>query len=238
VSDPFDRYAGDYEGAVERSIAFAHVGHEMFIKAKARVLLHTVDRHLGTPGGKSFLDVGCGVGAMQRYVAPVAGFSAGVDTSADSIEAAKMASPGSELAGYEGSVLPYPDDRFDVTFAVNVVHHVDPPDRPIFAAELARVTRPGGLVIVFEQNPLNPLTRLAVARCDFDEGVVLTGRSGVRRLLTGNGLGIVDARYVLFFPVDAGLARRLEDFLGWLPLGAQYMVAGRKPQSNATTTTS
>ena len=52
---------------------------------------------------------------------------------------------------------------------------------PAFVAELARVVRPGGLVVVFEHNPLNPLTRLVVSRVTFDDGVRLL-RSGERRL--------------------------------------------------------
>jgi SAM-dependent methyltransferase len=227
--DPFDRYeqASDYEAAVAESIAFAHVGHEMFIEAKALALFDAVRRHVGTAEGLDYLDVGCGVGAMQRYVAPVAGRSVGIDTSAESIGAARRDHPDADLQAYDGVVVPFDDDSFDVTFAVNVVHHVEPPDRQSFARELLRVTRPRGLTVVFEQNPYNPLTRLAVARCAIDEGVVLATRRTIRRLLEEAGGLVVDARYVLFFPVDRGLARSVEAKLGWLPLGAQHYVAAR-----------
>lgn len=227
MTDPFDDYGdrGDYEAAVADSIAFAHVGHEMFISAKARSLLALVRHRFGRVDGLSFLDVGCGVGAMQRYIAPVAARSVGIDTSGSSIEAARRAHPGSELVAYDGSRIPFGDGEFDVTYAVNVLHHVKPSERAAFAAELLRVTRTGGLVAVFEQNPFNPLTRLAVARCAFDEGVVLASRRRVLDLMEAAGGHVVESRYILFLPLDRGWARRFEDGLGWLPLGAQHLVA-------------
>jgi SAM-dependent methyltransferase len=233
--DPFDRYeeASDYEAAVAQSIAFAHVGHEMFIEAKALALVEVVERLLGTTTALDFLDVGCGVGAMQKYVRPVARRSVGIDTSAESIAAARRQHPESELSAYDGERIPFDDASFDVTFAVNVVHHVDPPERARFAAELSRVTRASGLVVIFEQNPLNPLTRLAVARCAFDEGVVLWGRGRIEELVAGTGGTVVDRRYILFFPIHRDWARSIERRLGWLPLGAQHMVAARPGHSKA-----
>lgn len=228
-TDDEDRF-GDhdrYETAIEQSIAFAHVGHEMFIEAKALALVDVVERRCGSAVGLDYLDVGCGVGAMQTYVAPVAERSVGIDTSAESIRAATDRHPDTTFQVYEGDRIPFEDATFDVTFAVNVVHHVEPEDRPGFAEELVRVTRPDGLVVVFEQNPINPLTRLAVARCAFDEGVVLTGRRGVERMMEGAGASVLERRYILFFPIEARWARSIEARLGWLPLGAQHMVASR-----------
>jgi SAM-dependent methyltransferase len=120
--------------------------------------------------------------------------------------------------------LPYDSGSFDVAFAVCVLHHVDPAARRQFTAELARVTRPGGLTVVFEHNPFNPLTRLAVARCEFDEGVELLRRRELQRLLAP-ALREVESRYLLFVPWRA---ERLERALGGVPLGAQYYVASTR----------
>lgn len=230
-ADEADRF-GDhqrYESAVEQSIAFAHVGHEMFIEAKALALVDAVERHCGAPAGLDFLDVGCGVGAMQRYVAPIARRSVGIDTSSESIDAAVARHPDTEFILYSGESIPFQDASFDVVMVVNVIHHVEPLERAAFASELMRVTKPSGLVVVFEQNPLNPLTRVAVSRCEFDEGVTLTAKPGVERLLRAAGADVLETRYILFFPVDRPWARAAERRLGWLPLGAQYMVAaGRR----------
>ena len=90
------------------------------------------------------------------------------------------------------------------------------------------MVRPGGLVVVIEHNPMNPLTRMAVARCDFDEGVELASRKEARRLFVARGLQPVEHPYILFFPWRGNAPRRVERWLTWLPFGAQYIVAGRK----------
>jgi hypothetical protein len=86
--------------------------------------------------------------------------------------------------------------------------------------------RPGGLVCVIEHNPLNPLTRLAVSRCEFDRDAVLLGAGKARKLMAAGGLREIGARYFLLLPWDATPARRLEGALGHLPLGAQYAAFG------------
>ena len=81
---------------------------------------------------------------------------------------------------------------------------------------------------VFEHNPLNPLTRLVVARCEFDEGVQLLPTREVRDLLAEAGLQPIERRYILFFPWRASFLQRLEARLAALPLGAQHLTAARR----------
>ena len=42
--------------------------------------------------------------------------------------------------------LPYPDERFDVVIAANVIHLLDEPEKAL--QELSRVCRPGGRIIL------------------------------------------------------------------------------------------
>jgi hypothetical protein len=93
-------------------------------------------------------------------------------------------------------------------------------------SEMRRVVRPGGLVCVIEHNPLNPLARLAVSRCEFDRDAVLLGAGTTRKLMAASGLREIDARYFLLLPWDASSARRVENALGNMPLGAQYAAFG------------
>jgi hypothetical protein len=83
--------------------------------------------------------------------------------------------------------------------------------------------------VVFEHNPLNPLTRYAVSRCELDEDAVLLGARAVRELLAGAGLAVGERAHLLFFPWAGGPWRWLEGKLRGVPLGAQYFVAGEKP---------
>lgn len=145
----------------------------------------------------------------------------------EAVAVAADTNPAATYQAYDGTRLPFDDDSFDLAFAICVLHHVEPVDRAAFVAEAARVVRPGGLVAVFEHNPWNPLTRVAVDRCEFDEGVTLLPRREVARLLADAGLTVEQRRYLLFLPVDAGWAHRADRALAWLPLGGQHQVVAQ-----------
>jgi SAM-dependent methyltransferase len=227
-SSKFDAYRDTYNEEVQQSIAFAGQDHEFFVRQKAKRLLEVVERRLGPPQDLRFLDVGCGVGLTDRFLAPAVGTLDGADVSEEAIERAAADNPDVAYRAYEGSALPYDEETFDVVFAMCVLHHVPPQDWSAFVDDLARVTCPGGLLVVFEHNPLNPLTRLAVSRCAFDDDAVLVTRRDLARLLESRSLKIVDSRYILFFPRSSPRTEALEHRLAWLPLGAQHLVAGRR----------
>ena len=92
---------------------------------------------------------------------------------------------------------------------------------------MQRVTRPGGIVVIAEHNPLNPLTRYVVGRCEFDGDAVLLSRRETDRTLRSAGLSEFECRYILFFPWRGSGLRRLELSLGRVPLGAQYLVTAK-----------
>ena len=222
----FDRYGDSYEAAVDDAIGFAGQEHGFYVDAKARRLLELSRRRLGR-ADVAALDVGCGPGLTDVRVLPHLGSLHGVDVSAPMVERARKANPSASYEVYDGRRLPFDDGRFDLTFAICVLHHVERPDRPGLVAELGRVTRPDGLVAVFEHNPLNPLTRHVVRTCEFDKGVELLGRRELAGLLDDAGLELVDTEYLLFFPWRGRPFAALERALRSVPLGAQYVVAGR-----------
>ena len=95
-----------------------------------------------------------------------------------------------------------------------------------FLAEMARVTRPGGIVAVFEHTPLNPVTRKVVRDCVFDENAVLLRACPLASRMRRAGLSVAEIRQILFLPVAAPAWLRLERrLLAKIPLGAQYFVA-------------
>jgi SAM-dependent methyltransferase len=144
------------------------------------------------------------------------------------LEEASRANPWAHYRHYDGRHLPFEDGSFDLSFAICVLHHVEPLDRGAFAVEMARILRPEALAVVFEHNPYNPLTRKAVNRCDFDRGVILLSRRQATKVLQTGGLDVVDAEYIIFSPWKHEVLRRAERGLRWLPLGAQYVVAATK----------
>jgi SAM-dependent methyltransferase len=225
MSAKFDRYQSTYSDAVNRSISFAGAHVDFFTQLKADDIAALVRRRLGRKDEVSALDFGCGSGLTDALVAPRVGRLTGVDVSAALIESARTANPGVDYIHYDRERLPFEDGTFDLAFAICVFHHIDPPDRAAVTAELARVLRPGGLVAIYEHNPLNPLTRLAVSRCEFDDGVELLPRSETKGMLRAAGLAPVEWRYVAFFPWRGRAFRAVERVLARLPFGAQYVVA-------------
>ena len=225
----FDRYADSYRDAVEESIAFAGGDAARYVGAKARMLVELAARRVGAPEELDALDVGCGPGETDAFLEGSFGSLSGVDLSGEMADRAASRNPWASYSSYgRGEPLPYDDASFDLSFAICVLHHLPPAERAGFVAEMRRVTRPGGLVAVFEHNPYNPLTRKAVRDCPFDQDAVLLSRSEARRRLAGAGLVEAEAPFIIFFPREGGLRSRLERRLGWLPLGAQYYVAGRR----------
>jgi SAM-dependent methyltransferase len=224
----FNRYRDSYRDAVQDSLALPGAEAEFFVRAKAR---HLVDlaNELGNPGRLEVLDVGCGIGGTDQFLEGRFATLAGVDIASELVKEAAKRNPWAVYRSYsEMEPIPHEDQSFDLTFAICVLHHVPPADRGRFVAEMVRVTRPGGLVAIFEHNPWNPLTRRSVRNCEFDKGVVLLSRRDTKRLMERQGLGVVRAPYIVFFTRDGRLLRQVERGLASLPAGAQYYVAGRK----------
>lgn len=224
----FNEYTEGYSDRVNKAVSFSGKEHDFFLEAKARHLIGIAQRHFSRTSGLAVLDVGCGVGLMERFLAPHFGKLQGVDIATESIEEARRNAPGVQFQEYDGSTLPFGDGEFDIAFAVCVVHHVPPARWERFLAEMLRVVKPGGLIALFEHNPWNPLTRLVVSRCEFDRDAVLLTAGTARRLLRGIGLRSTEHRYILFLPWRTRIYGAFERAFSWLPLGAQYYILGKK----------
>jgi SAM-dependent methyltransferase len=226
----FDEYSDGYRDAVEESISFVGANLDFFTQAKAEALIELVRDRIGDPTRASFLDVGCGPGETDRLLGGRVGRLAGVDVSDRMIGRASRLNPWAEYRGFApGGPLPFEEASFDVCFAISVLHHVPPPERAGLIDGMKRVIRPGGLLAVFEHNPFNPLTRRAVAGCEFDRDAELLRSHEARRLLREAGLPNPGRRYILFFTRTSELLRGIERRLGWLPLGAQYVAFAQRP---------
>lgn len=100
--------------------------------------------------GKRVLDLGCGNGYVLSHYARHGAAVDGVDLTDAAVRLARerFALLGLEgtFARIDGATLPFPDETFDLACSMGVLHHV--PDPSPLVAELHRVLRPGGQLIV------------------------------------------------------------------------------------------
>lgn len=221
----FDGYRDSYEAEVQRSIAFSGLSHDFFLQAKVDFLAGLFAQRFGAEA-PALLDVGCGVGRLHPALRPLTRRLIGCDVSGESLGRARAENPFAEYRAGDGTTLPAQAGSVDVALATCVVHHVPPAAWTGFVAEMRRVVRPGGLVVLIEHNPWNPGTRLAVERCPFDHDAVLLSARRARALLAGSGCGAVESAHILLMPTAARFARALERRLARLPAGAQYVAWG------------
>jgi SAM-dependent methyltransferase len=221
----FDRYADNYRTEVDRA---AGVSVEGLAGEKARLILHVLSGVLGSPDRLRVLDIGCGIGLVEQELEQKVADLWATDMSEKSVEIAKTRAPATRFIHSGGDTLPFDSGSFDAAFTICVIHHVPPAARAKFIGEMLRVLRPGGVAIIFEHNPLNPMTQFIVSRCAFDEDAILLRCRESERLLTEGGATVAGRRYVGFSPIRHAVVERMERSLGWLPAGAQYCVWGTK----------
>ncbi len=107
-----------------------------------------VDRY---GAGGDVLECGCGTGLILERIARFARTTRAIDLSPGMLDRAR--GRGLEVQQASVTAIPFEADRFDVTCAFKVLAHV--PDIGRALAEMARVTRPGGVVVAEFYNPVS-----------------------------------------------------------------------------------
>jgi ubiquinone/menaquinone biosynthesis C-methylase UbiE len=229
----FDQHAGDYSAVMDSTVGWTGQDHDFFNASKARLLTRLARAQFGDIGKIQAIDIGCGVGLIDRFLVPSIPNLHGIDVSAQSIERAQRNCPEASFRSFDGKHIPYADGAFDMAIATCVMHHVPPQDWPAFMTEMARVLKPGGLAVVIEHNPLNPVTRHMVTHHEFDRDAVMLSLGTCKKLFRGANFKIAKARFTTFVPFALPFLDQIEGLLGPLPLGAQYFLAGLKPAESA-----
>ncbi len=226
----FDRFADEYRALHQANIAASGEPPEYFAEYKIKDLKRLVSVDVRRDAGGHFLDFGAGVGTSVPFFRehlPAATLTC-VDVSLRSLEIGVGRFGGrANFVAFDGVRLPFANGAFDGAFAACVFHHIGASEHERLFSEIRRVLRADGHVMIYEHNPLNPLTRRVVNTCPFDENAVLVGARTLKARLDSAGFKQSRIRYRVFFPRALRWLRPLEDLIGWLPLGAQYYVCGR-----------
>jgi SAM-dependent methyltransferase len=100
---------------------------------------------------RAVLEVGCGTGLLLERIARFAATARGIDLSPGMLEKARAR--GLDVVEGTATHLPFPDATFDVTCSFKVLAHV--PEIGLALREMARVTRPRGVVLAEFYNPMS-----------------------------------------------------------------------------------
>jgi ubiquinone/menaquinone biosynthesis C-methylase UbiE len=231
----FDDYAAEYDAGMDNAVkGLLGDSADAYIGVKLNWLLRRFPDLRDKASDFRLLDYGCGAATMLRLIAEADLHLdlSGCDISSGMLQEASRRWPDStprpDLQVQNGARTPYVDGAFDLILISAVLHHVLPEDRPDVYAELYRVARSGAHLVVFEHNPLNPVTRYVVAHTPIDRNAILLRAAEVTSSLSQAGFRDVNTGYLMFFPPRLGTLAGLEPALSWLPLGAQYAVVGHK----------
>jgi SAM-dependent methyltransferase len=210
----FDRYADSYDAAHRDNIAITGEDPAYFARYKRDFLV----RVLGPGFTEPLLDFGCGIGNLTGLLAETFASVHGYDPSAKSVA---IAATRTDRATFHADLAPLPRSHFGGVVLANVLHHVPRLSRAALLRDVVELLAPGGRLVVFEHNPLNPLTRWAVATCPFDEEAELLWPWETTGLLARAGLRGVRRDFIVFFPRRLARLRPLEPRLRLFPAGAQ-----------------
>lgn len=195
--------------------------------------------------GASVLEAGCGTGLLLERVARFAGEAWGVDLSAGMLAQARARRLDVVQASVEA--VPFPAERFDVVYSFKVLAHVERIREAL--AELGRVTRRGGYLLLEFYNPWSlrglikrwkPPSAISARTTDeavftrYDDLAAVRGYlpAGVD-VVTVRGVRVVTpfARLYSVPPLArllGGLERRVADFPGLRRLGGFLIVVAQK----------
>jgi ubiquinone/menaquinone biosynthesis C-methylase UbiE len=168
--------------------------------AAAAALAERVREFVLPQGTERVVDVGTGAGALALALAPLVQEVVGVDRVPELLALAReraSAFGNVELVEADAAALPFPDSFFDLAATMRTLHHVPRPELVI--AELTRVTRRGGRVLVIDQlGPVDPLESFAVDRFERARDSAhtrLLPEIDLRHLFEANSLVLLRERY-------------------------------------------
>jgi demethylmenaquinone methyltransferase / 2-methoxy-6-polyprenyl-1,4-benzoquinol methylase len=147
VAAMFDGVAGRYD-LTNTVISF---GQDRYWRRATRSALRL-------RSGDRVLDVGAGTGVSTAELGRDGVWAVGTDISLGMLRAGRRSRPDVPLLAGDALALPFPDATFDAVTISFALRNVADTDAAL--AELARVTRPGGRLVVCEfSTPTNPAFR-------------------------------------------------------------------------------
>lgn len=141
------------ERAVDEARAYDRWFDRAWGRYSSRVETRSLRRAVGPVAGGSVVDVGCGTGRFAEPLGHQAGMLIGLDPDRAMLTIARTRLAVPPVVG-DALALPFRDASFDVVVAITVLEFVTDPAAAV--AELARVARPGGRLVIGALNTHSP----------------------------------------------------------------------------------
>jgi demethylmenaquinone methyltransferase / 2-methoxy-6-polyprenyl-1,4-benzoquinol methylase len=176
-------------------------------------------RALDLRPGEKVLDLGAGTGVSTEEMARSGAYAVGADLSLGMLAAGRRARPGVPLLAGDALALPFADGTFDAVTISFALRNVVDPDGAL--RELARVTRPGGRLVVSEfSHPTAAPFRTVYL------GYLMRALPEVARRVASNPDAYVYlAESIRAWPDQAGLAARI-GATGWEAVAWRNLTGG------------
>jgi SAM-dependent methyltransferase len=157
---------------------------------------------LGLRPTGSVLDVGCGTGALASRLRGLGYAVTGVDPSEGMLGVMRARAPEVRAVQASGTELPFEPDSFDVVLSVATFHHIaEPAAVRGTLAEMTRVSKPGGRILIWDHNPRNPYWSRLMARVPQDTGEErLIPEAELLEGLVGAGAQVLEIERLGFVP--------------------------------------
>jgi ubiquinone/menaquinone biosynthesis C-methylase UbiE len=142
VENDYDSFAEAYTAETEANLTNGYYARPAIVELA------------GDVSGRQILDAGCGSGPLFAALRDRGAIVTGFDSSTKMVELARQRL-GADAALHVadvGSPLPFPDGAFDDVIASLVLHYLEDWTAPL--AELRRVLRPGGRLIMAVNHPI------------------------------------------------------------------------------------
>ncbi len=184
--------------------------------------------------GLRILDIGCGGGLLTEPLARMGADMVGADAGAANIEAARTHAEAQGLAidwrATTAEALAESGETFDVVVAMEIVEHVA--DLPLFLREIARMVRPGGLLLLATMNRTLKSFALAIVGAEYILRWLPPGThtwskfvtpKELSRAVEATGLEVEDACGMVFDPLCGKWSLKNGD------LDVNYLMVARRP---------
>jgi ubiquinone/menaquinone biosynthesis C-methylase UbiE len=154
----------------------------------------------------------------------------GIDPSSKSIKDAQYNYPAINFSinSEDSTTLAFEDSTFDMIFSAGTFHHIPFRMHDSYIAELIRILKNNGYLIIFELNPFNPLTIATFKANPIDKNAHMLSPWYTYSLLAKHGAPVT--KFIAFFPNCLRFLRSFEKFLTAIPLGALYATIIKKKQ--------